>query len=101
ADVGTGSGAIAIALAKLSKGRVERVHATEISPAAAAVARRNAERLGAADRVTVREGDLLEPLGDVAGAIDILASNPPYIAESERGGLAPEVLAEPAQALFS
>ncbi len=102
ADVGTGTGAIAVAVAKLAKAPVT-VHATEISPAAAALARRNAARHGVADRVQVHEGNLLEPLAraGLEGKLAVLASNPPYVAESERAALAPEVLAEPGVALFS
>jgi release factor glutamine methyltransferase len=99
ADIGTGSGAIAIALAKLSKGRISRVVATELSPPAAAVARANAARHAAA--VEVREGDLLGPLAGLEGTLALIVSNPPYIADAERASLAPEVLTEPALALFS
>src|SRR4051812_14572327 len=62
-DLCTGSGCIAAAVAHSLKTAV--VIATEISPAAAAVARRNAERLGLAGRVTVLEGDLFAPLGTI------------------------------------
>jgi len=74
-DLGTGSGAIALALA-FERPRAQVV-AVERSPAAAAVARRNAVTLGLAERVEVREGDWFVP---VAGArFDLIASNPPYI----------------------
>ncbi|HEY5928029.1 MAG TPA: peptide chain release factor N(5)-glutamine methyltransferase [Kofleriaceae bacterium] len=94
-DLCTGSGAIAISLAKeLSAARVV---ATEVSEAAAAIARRNAERNGVADRVDVRLGDLWEP---VAGEqFDLIVSNPPYIASAVIDTLQAEVKREPRIAL--
>jgi len=79
ADIGTGSGAIAIALAKHIEGA--RVIATDVSGAALGVAKRNAAALGVADRVEFREGDLLEALG--GATVDYLVSNPPYIPDDE------------------
>jgi release factor glutamine methyltransferase len=102
ADVGTGSGAIAVALAsKLSSARgAARIHATEISAAALAVARGNAERNGVANRVAFHEGDLLAP---IAGKLfDFVVSNPPYVPEHDRDSLSVEVRDyEPVQALFA
>ncbi|MEO0966059.1 MAG: peptide chain release factor N(5)-glutamine methyltransferase [Planctomycetota bacterium] len=79
ADIGTGSGAIAIALAKHIEG--SRVVATDLSAPALDIARRNAEANGVADRIDLRQGDLLEPLG--AQRVDYLVSNPPYIPDAE------------------
>jgi release factor glutamine methyltransferase len=94
-DLCTGSGAIAISLAKELPGA--QVVATEVSPEAAAVARRNAERNAVAERVEVRAGDLFAP---VAGErFDLIAANPPYIATAVLATLAPEVRREPAIAL--
>jgi release factor glutamine methyltransferase len=94
-DLCTGSGVIAIALAR--ELAAARVVATEIAPDAAALARRNAERNGVADRVDVRVGDLWGP---VAGErFDLIASNPPYIASAVIATLAPEVRREPTVAL--
>ena len=94
-DLCTGSGAIAIALAKELP--AAHVIATEVSAPAAALARRNAERNGVADRVEVREGDLWAP---VAGErFDLVVSNPPYIATSVIATLSPEVRREPVLAL--
>jgi release factor glutamine methyltransferase len=90
-DVGTGSGAIALALADERPDL--RVTATEASAGALAVARSNAARLGLA--VEWLEGDLLEPVG---GPVDAVVSNPPYVAAGER--LAPELAYEPRQALY-
>jgi release factor glutamine methyltransferase len=71
--------------------------ATELSEAAVAIARRNAERNGMADRVDVRLGDLWGP---VAGErFDLICANPPYIATSVIATLAPEVKREPVLAL--
>lgn len=94
-DLCTGSGVVAISLAK--EFSAARVVATELSPDAAAVARRNAERNGVAERVEVRTGDLWAP---VAGErFELVASNPPYIATAVIPTLAPEVRREPAVAL--
>ena len=86
ADVCTGSGCVALALAKHLPGA--RVVATDISPDALVVARANAERLGLSDRVEFLVGDLLAPLAEHARAghsksLDFLVSNPPYIPDDE------------------
>lgn len=94
-DLCTGSGAIAIALA--TELPAARVVATELSTDAAAIARRNAERNGVADRVEIRIGDLFAP---VAGErFDLIAANPPYIASAVIPTLAAEVRREPLLAL--
>ncbi len=87
-DVGTGSGAIALACARQHKSA--RLLATDISPEALAVARQNAEALKLADRVTFFEGDLLEPVA-MRGPFDAVLSNPPYIPTGEIAGLEPGV----------
>ncbi|HET6248228.1 MAG TPA: peptide chain release factor N(5)-glutamine methyltransferase [Tepidisphaeraceae bacterium] len=78
-DLCTGSGCIAAAIAHHHKSA--SVVATEISPAAAAVARRNFERLGLAGRISLHEGDLFEPLTRLIDLLpfDVIVSNPPYI----------------------
>jgi release factor glutamine methyltransferase len=96
-DVGTGSGAVALALA--SERPKARVVATDISAAALAVAGRNAERLGLADRVAFAEGDLFEPLA--GERFDLVISNPPYIGRGEAESLAPELRHEPESALYA
>jgi release factor glutamine methyltransferase len=100
ADVGTGSGAIALALA--SEGRFEKVIATDVSEAALDLARANLSAIPAERRALVefRSGDLLAPLhGERLRAI---VSNPPYIAEAEGGDLPAGVREwEPHLALFS
>ena len=97
-DVGAGSGAIAVALAH--KLPFAEITASEISAAALVVARANAARHGAADRIRFLEGDLLAP---VAGEqFDLIVSNPPYVPEADRATLDVEVRNfEPAQALFA
>lgn len=82
-DLCTGSGNIAAALAKNIKQAT--IIATEISPPAAAVARRNIDRLALADRVTILEGDLFAPLEKLVDRqpFQLLVSNPPYIATAQ------------------
>jgi release factor glutamine methyltransferase len=93
-DVGTGSGAIALAVAKARPDA--RVLAVDRSPDAAAVARANAERLQLP--VEVREGDLLAPV-QADAPFDVIVSNPPYIPTAELSSLPREVLQEPKLAL--
>jgi release factor glutamine methyltransferase len=98
-DVGTGSGAIAVAVAKHALAAV--VTAIDISPQALEVARGNAELNGVAERLTFVEGDLLTPL-PTGERFDIIVSNPPYVALTEMDQLAPEVSKhEPHLALFA
>lgn len=87
-DLGTGSGCLALALAK-NTARTEIV-ALDVSPAALAVARRNAERLGLAARVQFLESDGFAALPAGAG-FDLLVTNPPYIPAGEIAALEPEV----------
>jgi release factor glutamine methyltransferase len=94
ADVGTGSGAVALALKKVRPAAA--LFATDHSADALAVARANAERLGL--EVTFLEGDLAEPLAP-HGPFSLLAANLPYIPTGELAALPPEVRAEPARAL--
>jgi release factor glutamine methyltransferase len=94
-DLCTGSGAIAVSLAR--EYPAAQVVATELSPAAAAVARKNAERNGVAERVDVRIGDLFAPV--LGERFDVIAANPPYIASSVIPTLSREVRREPAIAL--
>ncbi|MGB8535800.1 MAG: peptide chain release factor N(5)-glutamine methyltransferase [Acidobacteriaceae bacterium] len=95
-DVGTGSGAIAVAIAHaLTR---SRVMAVDLSLAALEVARRNADRHGVIDRVTVRQSDLLAEAG--SAEFDVVVSNPPYIANGEK--LEPQVADyEPRSALYA
>lgn len=86
ADVGTGTGCIAVALARELPGA--RVVATDLSAAALEIARRNVTRHGVADRVHLVRTSCL---GGVRGPFDAIASNPPYVRSGDRPGLSPEV----------
>ncbi|MFP8879951.1 MAG: peptide chain release factor N(5)-glutamine methyltransferase [Myxococcota bacterium] len=96
-EIGTGTGAVALAIARERPNA--RVTATDISPAALKVAIHNAESLEMADRVRFVLGDLFLPVDSVG--FDLIVSNPPYLAESERDGLPSELRHEPEVALFS
>ena len=101
-DACTGSGCIAVAIARLRPRA--RVIATDLSSSSLAVARQNATRHEVCERITWLEGDLLRPLAEkgLEGQIDVIVSNPPYIAEVEWVTLQPEVrLFEPRGALVA
>ena len=85
-DLGTGTGAIAVTL--LAERPDARGVATDLSPAALAVAGENARSLGVADRLELREGSWFAP---VDGRFDIILSNPPYIPEGDISDLSPDV----------
>lgn len=97
-DIGVGSGAIALAIAH-ERPDVQ-VEGLDLSPAALVLAAENAQLLGLAARVTLRQGDLFAL--DNSGQYDVIVSNPPYIAIGEQTTLMPEVRDfEPALALFA
>ncbi len=95
-DVGTGTGAVALAIADERPG--SRVFATDLSPEAVELSTENAVRLGLS--VTVLQGDLLDPLPPtLRGAVDLVVSNPPYVTDAEYDDLPAEVRADPRLAL--
>lgn len=97
ADIGTGSGCIALALAK-ELPSIE-IYATDISAAALEIARANAARHQFDDRVHFRQADLLDQL---SGNFDLIVSNPPYVGESEEDTVQLEVRKfEPRTAVFA
>ncbi len=99
-DLCTGSGCIAVSIAKEHKGA--RVFATDISPMALETAIENSRRHGVSGSIRFMEGDLFGPLAELSikGMVDVVASNPPYISEGDIAGLQPEVRDyEPRQAL--
>ncbi|MBD5333349.1 MAG: peptide chain release factor N(5)-glutamine methyltransferase [Bacteroides sp.] len=96
-DLCTGSGCIAIALARALP--FSRVTATDISAGALRVARENAADCKV--KITFQQGDLLAGVGLPEGSMDIIVSNPPYICDSEKAGMSANVLDyEPHSALF-
>jgi release factor glutamine methyltransferase len=97
-DIGTGSGAIALSL--LREGAFARVVATDVSPGALEVAAGNAASLGLEARLELRRGSVWEPIGE-GERFHVIVANPPYVMESERAALMPEVRDhEPEGALF-
>ena len=97
-DVGTGSGAIAVAL--LTEGPFARFVGTDLSPVAVAFAVRNRDAHGLGERLELRTGATFTTVA-ADDRFDVIVSNPPYVAESERAGLAPEIVDwEPQEALF-
>ena len=90
-DIGTGPGTILLAVASEVVG--PRYIGTDVSPAALALARRNAEALGFGSRLELALGDMFEPLGALGleGRVDLLLSNPPYVSAPDMGRLALEI----------
>ncbi len=96
-DVGTGSGNIAICVARHK--HVDHVTGIDLSIKALRLARRNAKKYSVEKRCEWIQGDLLLPVKERAGAADLLVANLPYVARRDIGGLAREVLCEPRLAL--
>jgi len=98
ADLGTGSGAIAIGLATAFPDAA--IHAVDLSAAALAIARSNAQRLALAERIQFYQGEWFQPLGHLKGQLSGMVANPPYIPSAMVPALQPEVaLHEPHLAL--
>ena len=96
-DIGTGSGAITLALA--SELPHAEMIATDLSPAALQIAAGNADELRMGERIRFLEGDLFEPVAKEK--FDLIVSNPPYVARADEGSLPPELSHEPEMALFA
>ncbi|HVJ28025.1 MAG TPA: peptide chain release factor N(5)-glutamine methyltransferase [Vicinamibacterales bacterium] len=96
ADVGTGSGCLAVSIAHDLPSVI--VTAVDVSPAALEVARRNAARHHVDDRVTLQQADVL---AGVTGHFDLIVSNPPYVPEADAASMQEDVVRyEPYLALF-
>ncbi len=95
-DVGTGSGAVALALAR--ERPKARITATDVSAPCLEIARENAEALGMSDRFRFLRGPGFDPVS--GESFDLVVSNPPYLAETGRAALPPELAHEPRLALF-
>ena len=100
ADLGTGSGCIAVSLAYERPDL--RLYALDLSAEALELARENAARHGVGHRLSFLLGDLADPRGEWLGRMDAVVSNPPYVSEVDMEGLSPEVREhEPRMALVS
>jgi release factor glutamine methyltransferase len=88
-DIGTGSGAIAVSLAKHLP--ESTIWAVDVSTAALGIAEANAKRHGVDKRVEFLCGDLFDALDEAEAKFDVIVSNPPYIRHAELSGLAPEI----------
>lgn len=98
-DLGTGSGAIAISIAQ--EVPRSRVYAVELDAEAAGWAKRNIADSGHADRITLHHGDMHTSLPDLAGRVDLVITNPPYVPTGDDGIISPEVRSyDPALALW-
>jgi release factor glutamine methyltransferase len=97
-DLGTGSGAIAVSLARYHGGI--RVKAVDISQKALEAAAANAKKHGVEDRVEFLKGDLFSPFEGTGIRFDVIVSNPPYISRDGMAGLQREVRFEPEDALY-
>jgi release factor glutamine methyltransferase len=95
ADIGTGSGCVAVALA--CECSACRITATDVSSAALVVARSNAARHGVSDRIEFVATSYLDGIG---GAFDLITANPPYVKDRDKAALSPDVRHEPDVALF-
>ena len=95
ADIGTGSGCLAVSLAHEIEGA--HITATEVSRTALPVARDNARRLGVSSRVTFVETSFLD---GIDGPFDLIAANPPYVKDGDKPALSHDVRHEPDVALF-
>ncbi|MCG3135399.1 MAG: Release factor glutamine methyltransferase [Planctomycetes bacterium] len=97
AEAGVGSGALVVSIAADAPDAF--VCGSDVSGAALCVAAENVRTHGAGGRVVLRRGDLWAPLADL-GPFDVMLSNPPYVRRIEAGEVDPEVLWEPACAVF-
>jgi release factor glutamine methyltransferase len=88
-DIGTGSGVIAIALAKELP--AAEIWAVDVSAAALNIAEINAQRHGVAERVKFLDGDLFDPITELGHRFDVIVSNPPYVLSKEIANLGREV----------
>lgn len=99
-ELGVGSGCVTISLAKLLNKINAKIYAVEIDKNAISVAQKNAEYHKVDDKIVFCSGDMYSPLPDkIKGKVDIIVSNPPYIAEHEFSMLQPEISYEPRIAL--
>jgi release factor glutamine methyltransferase len=90
-EIGTGCGNIAVSLALLCD-RAVKIMASDISPEAVEIARRNVHKFDVDEKVELFCGDLFQPFGDHQGNVDMVICNPPYIPTSSLKKLAPEII---------
>jgi release factor glutamine methyltransferase len=98
-DICTGSGCIAVSIAKHCENELE-ITATDISPAAISIAKKNADKNGVSGNVTFKLNDALSQLPELEGKFDIIISNPPYIKTEDINNLSQDIKKyEPIRAL--
>jgi release factor glutamine methyltransferase len=97
-DLCTGSGAIAVSVAKFTE--LKNIYAADVDMRALETCQINSDNHGVSGKIVLKQGDMFEALQGVNISFDLILSNPPYVSEAEMAELAPELLFEPRIALY-